>query len=164
MKATYRLFRSFAAVLLAAAISPVFAAGGGYPLDRFPTGKLNDVPALQRGAKLYANYCMGCHSLGSMRFNRMRDLDLTEDQIKENLIFTQAKVGELMTIPMRASDAKDWFGAMPPDLSVTARARSSGDGSGSDWIYTFLRSFYRDANRPTGWNNAVFPSVGMPHV
>lgn len=164
MKAISRLIRFLAAVALSASLAPAFAAGGDYPLDRFPTSKMNDVAALQRGAQLYTNYCMGCHSMGSMRFNRMRDLGLTDDQIKENLVFTGGKVGDLMTIPMSKADAKEWLAAAPPDLSVTARSRSSGAGSGSDWIYTFLRSYYRDGNRPTGWNNALYPDVGMPHV
>ena len=164
MKATHKLIRNFAAVLLAAFLTPAFAAGGGYPLDRFPTAKLTDLPSLQRGAQLFTNYCMGCHSLGSMRYNRMRDLGLNDDQIKDNLIFPDAKVGDLMTIPMRTADAKQWLGANPPDLSVTARSRSSGEGSGSDWLFTFLRTFYPDASRPTGWNNALYPNVGMPHV
>lgn len=164
MKAISRLIRFVAAAALTAALAPAFAAGGGYPLDKFPTGKMNDLAALQRGAQLYTNYCMGCHSLGSMRFNRMRDIGLTDDQIKENLIFTDAKVGDLMSIPMRKEDAKAWLGKAPPDLSVLARSRSSGAGSGSDWIYTFLRTFYRDASKPTGWNNALSDSTSMPHV
>ncbi len=144
--------------------APASAAGAGVPLDAFPQTKLNDPAALQRGAQMYVNYCLGCHSLNAMRYNRMRDLGLTDEQIKDNLMFTGDKVGDPMRIAMQASDAKEWFGVLPPDLSLTARSRSSGAGSGSDWIYTFLRSFYRDDTRSTGWNNVVFQNVGMPHV
>ena len=140
------------------------AAGGDYPLDRFPTEKLKNLPSLQRGAQLFVNYCLGCHSAEYMRYNRLSDIGLTDDQIKENLLFTGTKVGDTMAIPMSREDAKEWMGAVPPDLSVKARAKASGLGSGADWIYTFLRTYYRDADRPTGWNNALYPNVGMPHV
>jgi ubiquinol-cytochrome c reductase cytochrome c1 subunit len=134
-------------------------------LDRMPADvNPNDPVSLQRGAQVYVNYCLGCHSAGYMRYNRLTDIGLTEQQIRDNLIFTGAKVGELMAIGMAAKDAKEWFGAPPPDLSVIARSRSSSAGSGADWLYTYLRSFYRDASRPTGWNNTVFPNVGMPHI
>ena len=135
-------------------------------LDRVPPdAHLNDhLASLQRGAHAYVNYCLGCHSASYMRYNRLEDLGLTEQQIKNNLIFTGSKVGELMKNAMDPREAKEWFGAPPPDLTVIARARSSGAGSGGDWIYTYLRSFYRDPSRPTGWNNVVFPNVGMPHV
>ncbi|MEZ5741246.1 MAG: cytochrome c1 [Burkholderiaceae bacterium] len=143
---------------------PASAAGGGYPLDTFPVGKLDNLPALQNGAKLFVNYCLGCHSTSLMRYNRLQDIGLTPDQIKANLMFTGSKVGDPMSIAMTKADAKAWFGAAPPDLSVITRARSSGAGSGSDWVYTFLRSYYRDGGTATGWNNALFPNVGMPHV
>jgi ubiquinol-cytochrome c reductase cytochrome c1 subunit len=159
-----RLAPALAAAALAMAPVASQAAGAGYPLDHFPTAKLTDQAGLQNGAKLFANYCLGCHSVSLMRYNRLTDLGLTEAQIRENLMFTGTKVGDPMRIAMAPSDAKEWFGALPPDLSVTARARSSHDGSGSDWLYTYLRSYYRDATRATGWNNAVFPNVGMPHV
>jgi ubiquinol-cytochrome c reductase cytochrome c1 subunit len=99
-----------------------------------------------------------------MRYNRLRDIGLSDDQVRDNLMFTAEKVGEPMKIAMQRADAKVWFGAPPPDLTVIARARASGDGSGADWLYTYLRSFYRDENRPTGWNNVIFENVGMPHV
>lgn len=134
-------------------------------LDRMPADvSPNDPVSLQRGAQVYVNYCMGCHSVGYMRFNRLQDLGLTEQQIRDNLIFTGAKVGDLMTIGMAPKDAKQWFGAPPPDLSVIARSRASHAGSGADWLYSYLRGFYRDPSRPTGWNNTVFPNVGMPHA
>jgi ubiquinol-cytochrome c reductase cytochrome c1 subunit len=140
------------------------AAEGGVALDNFPDEKLTNLPALQDGAKSFVNYCLSCHGASMMRFNRLRDIGLTEEQITANLIFTGKKVGDLMTVAMRPEDAKEWFGALPPDLTVEARARSSGAGSGADWLYTYLRNYYRDKTRPTGWNNAVFPNVGMPHV
>ena len=99
-----------------------------------------------------------------MRYNRLTDLGLTEEQIRSNLMLAGEKVGEQMKTAMSPADAKEWFGATPPDLSLIARARASGGGSGADWLYTYLRSYYRDASRPTGWNNAVFANVGMPHV
>ncbi len=141
----------------------VFAAGPELHLDRAPD-RSRDYPALQNGAKIFINYCLNCHSASYMRYNRMRDIGLTEQQVKDNLLFTADKVGELMTIAMRNADAKQWFGVAPPDLTVIARARASVSGSGSDWLYSYLRGFYRDDARTTGWNNMVFANVGMPHV
>jgi ubiquinol-cytochrome c reductase cytochrome c1 subunit len=132
--------------------------------DKFPKERITDMAALQNGAKLFVNYCLNCHSAAFMRYNRMRDLELTDDQIKKNLLFASEKVGDLMTVSLAAKDAKEWFGAQPPDLSVIARSRAGANGSGADYLYTYLRGFYRDETRPTGWNNLVFPSVGMPHV
>ncbi len=161
-----KLFARLAAVLASALIAgSAFAAGGSsFPLDRFPTDKLTDQAALQNGAKLFVNYCLNCHGASAMRYNRLRDIGLTEDQIKRHLMFSAEKVGEPMKVAIRAADAKEWFGALPPDLSVIARARSSHDGTGSDWLYTYLRAYYRDGTRSTGWNNALFENVGMPHV
>jgi ubiquinol-cytochrome c reductase cytochrome c1 subunit len=139
------------------------AAGGDFPLDRAPD-HTKDLAALQNGARLFVNYCLNCHAAASMRYNRLQDIGLTEEQIKNNLLFTSDKVGDLMKISMSAKDAKQWFGAAPPDLSVIVRAKSSGAGSGSDWLYTYLRTYYKDDTRPTGWNNMVFPNVGMPHA
>ena len=140
------------------------AAEGGVTLDHFPMDKLTNLPSLQDGAKTFVNYCLSCHSASMMRYNRLRDIGLTEDQITNNLIFTGRKVGDVMSVAMRPEDSKEWFGALPPDLTVVARSRSSGAGSGADWLYTFLRNYYRDGTRALGWNNAVFPNVGMPHV
>ena len=137
--------------------APVMANEGGVPLDPAPN-QSSDTSALQRGAKLFVNYCLNCHGASAMRYNRLRDIGLSEEQIKQNLLFTSDKVGDTMHIAMDREDAKKWFGAVPPDLSVIARAR------GSDWLYTYLRTFYRDDTRPTGWNNLVFDKVGMPHV
>lgn len=133
--------------------------------DKFPAERLTDQAALQRGAKTFVNYCLNCHSASFMRYNRLRDIGLTEQQIRENLIFTGVKVGDLMTAAIDARDAKEWFGATPPDLTLVARSRADGSkGSGADYLYTYLRGFYRDDSRPTGWNNIVFPAVGMPHA
>jgi ubiquinol-cytochrome c reductase cytochrome c1 subunit len=149
--------------LLLAAASQVWAAEGGPRLQTAPIDS-HDLASLQNGAKVFVNYCLNCHSAGYMRYNRLRDLGLSEQQIKDNLIFTGVKVGELMQVAMDRKDAKQWFGAPPPDLTVEAPARSSTGGSGADWIYTYLKSFYRDDSRPTGWNNLVFENVGMPHA
>jgi ubiquinol-cytochrome c reductase cytochrome c1 subunit len=99
-----------------------------------------------------------------MRYARLTELGLTEQQIKDNLMFTADKIGEQMRVAARSDEQKQWFGAAPPDLTVIARARASEHGPGADWLYTYLRQFYRDTNRPTGWNNVVFDNVGMPHI
>jgi ubiquinol-cytochrome c reductase cytochrome c1 subunit len=137
----------------------------GPALDRFPVERLTEPAALQNGARLFVNYCMTCHAASYARFNRMHDIGLSDAEIQGNLLFAQgAKVGDLMKISMAPQDAKAWFGTVPPDLSVIARSRAGLGGSGADYLYTYLRSFYRDETRPTGWNNRVFPNVGMPHV
>ncbi|HTN65663.1 MAG TPA: cytochrome c1 [Burkholderiaceae bacterium] len=157
--------KSLKKLLVALAMLPAvaLAAGAGYPLDRAPN-HTRDIAALQHGAKLFINNCLNCHSAASMRYNRMRDIGLTEDQIRNNLLFTSDKVGALMTVAMTTADAKKWFGTAPPDLSVIARAKASAAGSGPDYLYTYLRTFYKDDTRPTGWNNMVFPTVAMPHA
>lgn len=139
------------------------ASEGGFPLDPAPD-RSNDLSALQNGARLFVNYCLNCHSASLVRYNRLRDIGLSEDQIRDNLLFTSDKVGDLMKTAMSEKDAKAWFGALPPDLSVIVRAKSSGEGSGADYVYTYLRTYYQDDSRPTGWNNLVYPNVGMPHV
>ncbi len=150
---------AFSSLLLPLAVQ----ANEGMRLQTAPINS-HDVASLQNGAKVFVNYCLNCHSAGYMRYNRLQDLGLTEQQIRDNLIFTGVKVGELMTVAMSKKDAKEWFGAPPPDLTVITRSRSSGAGSGADWVYNYLRGFYRDDARPTGWNNLVFENVGMPHV
>ncbi|MEO8839797.1 MAG: cytochrome c1 [Herbaspirillum sp.] len=152
-------------IMAALAFVPILAcaSGGAYPLDRAPDHTQN-LPSLQNGAKLFVNNCLNCHAASSMRYNRLRDIGLTEDQIHDNLLFTGDKVGDLMTTAMTPKDGKAWFGVSPPDLSVIARAKASEAGSGPDWLYTYLRTFYQDTTRPTGWNNLVFPDVAMPHV
>jgi ubiquinol-cytochrome c reductase cytochrome c1 subunit len=124
------------------------------------------VAALQNGAKLFVNYCLNCHSASVVRYNRLTDpaVGLNEAQIKDNLLFATDKVGDTMTVALQAKNAKDWFGAAPPDLSLVARSRASTAGSGADYLYTYMRTFYRDDTKATGWNNLVFPSVAMPHV
>ena len=149
--------------ILALAPALALAEGGEFPLDAQPKGT-NDLSSLQNGAKLFVNYCLNCHSASAMRYNRLRDIGLTDEQIKNNLLFTGSKVGDLMKTTMLPQDAKNWFGVVPPDLSVIARAKASHAGTGGDWIYTYLRSYYKDDSRPTGWNNMVFPNVGMPHA
>ena len=151
--------------LLALMFAPamVFAAGAAVPLDEAPDMQ-GDKAALQNGAKVFVNYCLSCHGLSFVRYNRLMELGLTEQQVRDNLMFTADKIGEQMRIAARPVEQKQWFGAMPPDLSLVARARASGDGSGADWLYTYLRSFYRDDERQTGWNNTLFANVGMPHV
>lgn len=152
--------------LLAACSMAAWGAEAGLPLDHFPKERVTDVAALQRGVKLFVNYCLNCHAAAAMRYNRLSDpaVGLTAEQIKDNLLFTADKVGATMTIAMTAKEGKAWFGTAPPDLSVIARSRASGRGSGSDYLYTYLRTFYRDDTKPTGWNNLVFPSVAMPHA
>ena len=162
IKKTNRVVSGLLAGLLVSASAFLFmgvanANEGGFPLDKAPS-RVNSIPALQNGAKLFVNYCLNCHGASSMRYNRLRDIGLTDDQIKQNLLFTGEKVGDLMKVSLSPKDAKAWFGAVPPDLSVEARAR------GTDWLYTYLRTFYRDDTRATGWNNMVFKNVGMPHV
>lgn len=136
--------------------SPSMASEGGVRLDTAPIDQ-TDVISLQRGARTFVNYCLNCHSASLMRWNRLTDLGLNESQIQDNLIFTGAKVGDLMEVSFTRKEARKWFGAAPPDLSVIARAR------GADWLYSYLRGFYRDPARPTGWNNTVFENVGMPN-
>jgi len=132
------------------------AAGGG---DLMQSGvDLGDRQSLQRGAALYMNYCSGCHSLKYLRYSRIgEDLGLTEQEVMQNLNLTGAKYGEQVGVSMSEADGARWFGKMPPDLSLIARVR------GSDWIYTYLKSFYLDETRPLGWNNKLFPNVSMPN-
>lgn len=139
------------------------ASGAAIHLDKAPDVQGDNV-ALQSGAKTFVNYCLNCHGASYVRYNRLTELGLTEQQVKENLMFTAEKIGEPMRVAARSAEQKAWFGATPPDLSLIARSRASGDGSGADWLYTYLRSFYRDDKRPTGWNNTIFENVGMPHV
>lgn len=153
-----------ALALFAGMPTSALANEGGVAWDKFPKDRITDMAALQNGAKLFVNYCLNCHSAAYMRYNRLRDIELTDDQIKKNLLFASDKVGDLMTVALTTKDAKDWFGVQPPDLSVIARSRAGANGSGADYLYTYMRGFYRDAARPTGWNNLVYPAVAMPHV
>ena len=150
-------------LLLAIFPATLFAAGGAH-LDKAPID-IYDKESIKRGAKSFADYCFSCHSAKFMRFNRIaKDTGMSEDEVREMMIFTRnnkgkpTKIGDLMTVSMTKEYAKSTFGAAVPDLSLTARAR------GADWVYTYLRTFYADAGRPSGMNNTTFPDVGMPHV
>jgi len=136
---------------------------GGFNWDKAPNNT-TDLASLQRGAKLFVNYCLNCHSAAFMRYNRLKDIGISEQQIKENLLFTTDKVGDTMKANIDPKQAKAWFGANPPDLTVIARSRSSHSGSGGDYIYTYLRTYYRDPTKATGWNNLAYPNVAMPNV
>jgi len=159
------LIRFLVVLELVAPLAPAAANEGGYPWDSFPAHKMTDMASLQNGARIFTNYCLGCHSASYMRFNRLHDIGLTDDQIKKNLLFATDKVGDTMRSTLDPRQAKDWFGAAPPDLSVIARSRAEvGKGSGADYLYTLWRTFYRDDSRPTGWNNLAFPDIAMPHA
>jgi len=162
MKTLKQLALSLVAVL-ALSSNGVYAASEGISWDKAPN-KTNDMGALQNGAKLFVNYCLNCHSAAFMRYNRLKDISLTEQQIKDNLLFATDKVGETMKASIDPKQAKDWFGANPPDLTVVARSRAGHGGTGADYLYTYMRTFYRDDTTATGWNNLAFPSVAMPHV
>jgi ubiquinol-cytochrome c reductase cytochrome c1 subunit len=133
------------------------ASGAAVKLDAAPVN-LHDKLSLQRGAQIFVNHCLNCHAASVMRYSKLADLGLTETQIRENLLFATDKVGDPMTTTLDPKDGKNWFGVMPPDLSLIARSR------GADWLYTYMRSFHRDPATKSGWNNTVFPNVGMPHV
>ena len=139
------------------------ASEGGVAWDKAPN-KTNELGSLQNGAKLFVNYCLNCHAAAYMRFNRLTDIGLTEQQIKANLLFTTEKVGDTMKVSMDPKNAKDWFGAIPPDLTVISRSRAGAGGTGADYLYTYLRTYYRDDSKETGWNNLAYPNVAMPNV
>jgi ubiquinol-cytochrome c reductase cytochrome c1 subunit len=150
--------RITALILLLAPALAMAAGGEGVHIDSANIDSTNKA-SLQRGARLFVNYCLSCHSAALMRYERMGEaLGITEKQVSENLMFTGGKIGALMTVATAPADAKEWFGTVPPDLSVIARAR------GVDWLYTYMRTFYRDRSRNVGVNNLAFPDVGMPHV
>ena len=144
-------------VLAFASVRALAAEESDLRLPRAPVDRL-DQESLQRGARDFVNYCLTCHSAKYMRYNRLTDLGLTEAQISDNLMFASEKIGQTMTVAMTAANGKAWFGNPPPDLSVEARIR------GRDWLYSYLLGFYRDEKSATGWNNVVFPNVGMPNV
>jgi ubiquinol-cytochrome c reductase cytochrome c1 subunit len=159
-----KLFALLLALGLAFGSAASFAGEGGINWDKAPN-KTNDQVALQNGAKLFVNYCLNCHSAAFMRYNRMTEIGLTEKQIKENLLFGSAKVGETMKAAIDPNQAKEWFGGNPPDLSVITRSRSNGSkGTGADYLYTYLRTYKPDDTKQTGWDNLAYPNVGMPHV
>ncbi|WP_407067667.1 cytochrome c1 [Marilutibacter alkalisoli] len=153
-----RILKKLALVASALLVSgSALAAGGNADLQQAGVD-LGDRASLQRGAQLYMNYCSGCHSLKYLRYSRMaEDLGLSEDEVMENLNFTGAQFGEHIVASMPAEQSTGWFGQVPPDLSLVSRSR------GSDWIYTYLKSFYLDESRPLGWNNTLFPNASMPN-
>lgn len=135
-----------------------FAAGSKYVVDKANLN-MSDKASLQNGAKLFVNYCLSCHSASYARYNLVaEDLEIPIDLLKENLMFTTEKTGDLMTTTMPVEDAKKWFGVAPPDLTLVSRVRKP------DWVYTYLRAFYLDESSPSGWNNSLFENVAMPHA
>lgn len=150
-------------LVMALGLATVAQAAEGLAWDKAPSN-VNDLPSLQNGAKLFVNYCLSCHSAAFMRYNRLRDIGLSEQQIKDNLLFATDKVGDTMKAAIDPKQAKEWFGANPPDLTLVARSRAGHGGSGADYLYTYLRTYYRDPTKATGWNNLTFPNVGMPNV
>jgi ubiquinol-cytochrome c reductase cytochrome c1 subunit len=143
-------------ILLLIQSSFIFASEEVY-LEKAPID-LSDQPSLQKGARTFINYCLNCHSAKYMRYNKLLDIGLSKKDIKENLLFTGKKIGDPMEISMPVKESKKWFGATPPDLSVIARSR------GSDWIYSYMKGFYRDSSREIGWNNLVYTNSAMPHI
>ncbi len=142
-------------IALVLLVAPLAVHAEGVKLEKAPVNFENKA-SLQRGAKIFANYCLSCHSADAVRYNKLEGIGLTEDQIAQNLMFAASKVGSRMTVAINPADAAKWFGVAPPDLSLATRAY------GANWIYTYLQSFYRDDSRPTGWNNTVFKNVAMP--
>lgn len=152
------LFSLIATVCAVGTFGAALAAGGGANLNASPHDR-RDAASLQRGARIFVNHCQGCHTAQYQRYNRLTDIGLSKEQILDNLVLDKSKkIGDTMTNAMRPADAKAWFGAVPPDLSLIARSY------GVDRLYSYLRGFYRDDSRPTGWNNLVSPNIGMPHV
>jgi ubiquinol-cytochrome c reductase cytochrome c1 subunit len=145
-------------ILLGFLLLPMLALASEAEITVKAPVDLGDHASLQRGARTFVNYCLNCHSANYMRYNRLQDIGLSEKQIKDNLLFASEKVGDTMQVAIDPIDAKKWFGATPPDLTVEVRAR------GADWLYAYLRGFYKDDTRPTGWNNTVYDKVAMPHV
>ena len=145
-------------LLLISAFIPLISLANEMEIGVSASIDASDQASLQRGARTFINNCLNCHSANYMRYNRLVDIGLTEKQIKDNLLFAGDKIGDTMKVAMNVKDAKRWFGTAPPDLSVEVRAR------GADWVYAYLRGFYRDETTPTGWNNTVYDKVAMPHV
>lgn len=162
MKITFARFAAALAGLMLS--SAVFGAGADIPMEKWPAERAKNLASLQNGARLFANYCLGCHSASLVRWNRLQQIGLDDRQIKDFLIFGNQKVGDTMKIPASPAQQKAWFGKTPPDLSVIVRARTSFDFIGTDYLYTLLRGYYRDASSPTGWNNVAYPNIGMPHI
>ena len=156
--------RLMVALVLAVSAGGAMAVGPEVPIEDWPAERSRSFASLQNGARLFVNYCMGCHSANLVRWNRLEQIGLDDSQIKEFLIFGNQKVGDTMRIALNPADSKVWFGKVPPDLSVITRARTSFDFAGTDYIYTLLRGYYRDNSTATGWNNIAYPNIGMPHT
>ena len=139
-------------------VAPTFTQANTSAISVTAPIDASDKQSLQRGAKSFVNYCLNCHSAKYMRYNRLVDIGLTEKQIVDNLMLSGGKIGDTMEVAMNPVDAKKWFGVAPPDLSVEVRAR------GADWVYAYMRGFYRDSSTPTGWNNTVYVKTAMPHI
>lgn len=148
----------FALLSMAASVNAFAAGGGNVVLDTVPLN-MNDKTSLQNGAKLFVNYCLSCHSAEYSRYKRVaEDLEIPLALLKENMMFTTDKAGDLMKTTMPVEDAQRWFGVAPPDLSLVSRVRKP------NWVYTYLRAFYQDETSPSGWNNSLFENVAMPHA
>ncbi|MDR2209289.1 MAG: cytochrome c1 [Azoarcus sp.] len=155
-----KFLKRFAGVVL---FVPALAmAAAAIHLDKAPVS--TDQQRLQNGARTFVKYCLNCHSASLVRYNQLEKIGFKKEKIEEELIFSGENAGSMMTVAMTPADAEAWFGKAPPDLSLIARAKASGAGSGADYLYTYLRSFYKDKTRPTGWNNKAFDNIGMPHA
>jgi ubiquinol-cytochrome c reductase cytochrome c1 subunit len=144
--------------IMIAAPAAIAATGHGGAVDEVHVDT-TDIPSMQRGARLFVNFCLSCHSASYMRYERIStDLDIPLEVLREELMFTTDRVGDLMITTMPEDDARRWFGVAPPDLTLISRLRKP------EWIYTYLRAFYQDENSPSGWNNSLFENVAMPHV
>lgn len=153
--------QAFKAAVLAAAtlVSGACLAAGDHVELMKARVDLSDRASLQRGARTFVNYCVGCHSASYMRYSRIADdLEIPPEVVEDNLMFTTDKIGDTIKVAMQPNDAVSWFGVVPPDLSVVARSR------GADWLYSFLLSYYQDESKATGVNNSVFVGTAMPHV
>lgn len=151
-----------AAVVAFSVVSGAQAAKSNFPLEKAPN-LTNDMAALQSGAKLFVNHCLSCHSASFFRYSNLTDIGLTERQIRENFMFSSDRVGDLMQASIDPKQAKEWFGAAPPDLTLIALSRSGHTTPGRDYLYTLLRTYYRDDSTLTGWNNLAFEAIGMPN-
>jgi ubiquinol-cytochrome c reductase cytochrome c1 subunit len=158
MKSVSLMLGKLAAAGLALTVSGV-AMASGHPLPYPYKADVSNLPSVQRGAKIFMGYCSGCHSMKYLRYSRMgQDLQIPDDLLKANLMFTSEKVGDQIISSLPKAEAAKWFGQAPPDLTLETRAR------GEDWVYSYLKSFYVDPSRPMGVNNLVLPGVSMPHV
>ena len=148
------------ACMAAATLYLMFFGAGHSTTPALKDAKVNlsDKASLQRGAAAYRDYCFSCHGLSAVRYNQLTKIGLSEDNIKQYMLTTTTKPGDMMTIGMTAADAKKWFGVTPPDLSLITSAK------GEDYVFSYLNGFYKDETRVTGWNNLYFPNVGMPHA